>query len=193
MKFSIPPHGSPKVDGASWIRAEGPELPHPVLIRLGIGGDERLIATGLIIEADGELATRATRIPLAAIVTEFAAAASKPATYKRLYAEMAGHPEFAEDKSKLWRDWKPEAEEGFLPGLGADFLDVDTRQRVIPRVRPGRRGYPDEHYRDVAKAYRRAKRRHPRAPVRALMDDEHAAEATVHRWLREARRRGFLD
>jgi len=84
-----------------------------------------------------------------------------------------------------------------------DILEAIARPRKGPwltallheqptRARPGRRGYPDSHYRQVAKAYRRAKRQHPRAPIRALMAELDTSEPTVHRWLRTATEKGFL-
>ncbi len=186
MKFSIPPHGAPEVDGI-WIRAEGDDLPHPVLFRLGIGDDGQVIATGLLVATEGELTTRALRLPLAHIVSEFAAVVvSRRAIAKRLAAELAGHPEW--EKDPRWRAWTAE---------GASPADYVAHPRVgpankVPRVRPGRRGYPDDFYRNVAKEYTRAKRQHPQAPIRALMEELHAAEPTVHRWIRTARHKGFI-
>lgn len=188
MDFTAPLHGIPEIHGASWIRASGERLPYPVLIRLGVGDDGRLVATGLLIETEGELTTRAARTPVAEIVTEIAAL--KPAAWKQLFAEMIGRPECAKDKR--WRDWQPEAPEGFPAGLAADFVAVPARTRPVKRVRPGRRGYPDDYYRDIATRYAQAKRQHPRAPIRALMAELHATEPTVHRWLRTAREKGFI-
>ncbi len=97
------------IHGASWIRAEGDDLPHPVLVRLGKGDDGRLVATGVLIEADegGELAARAMRVPLSRIVAGFIAATSKTATYKRLQRELHGRP-------------KSDLETGWAPGKGLD-------------------------------------------------------------------------
>ena len=162
-----------------------------MLVRLGLGEGGRLTATGLLIEADdGELTASALRLPLAGIVEEFAAAASKPTTYKRLYAELIGHPEFARDRG--WQGWRPEASGDLLAGLAVDFLDVQTRADQVPVARPGRRGHSDEHYRRIARAYTMAKRKYPKAPIRKLMQATGKPEATVHRWIRIARERGFL-
>lgn len=189
MRFSVAPHGAlEQIDGI-WIRAEGDDLPHPVLIRLGWGEDDQLVATGLLIAAEGEreLTTRALRLPLARIVSEFATTvASKPATAKRLSLELSGRSEWAKDLR--WKTWDPRG------ASAADFI-AHPRTGAAPtieRVRPGRRGHPDAHYRQVAKAYARAKRKHPRAPIRALMAELHATEPTVHRWIRTAREKGFI-
>lgn len=184
MRFTIPPHGAPDIDGI-WIRAEGDDLPHAVFFRLGVGEDGQLVATGLLITAERELTTRAVRLPLAAIVSKFAAEVeAKPSTYKRLQAELSGRDL---EKDAGWRAW---AAEGRSP---ADFVAYPRTGPVqVRRVRPGRRGYPDDHYRTVAKKYAQAKRRHPRAPIRALMEEFHAAEPTVHRWIKTAREKGFI-
>jgi hypothetical protein len=189
MRFSVPRHGTPGIEGASWIRAEGGDLPHPVLVRLGLGDDNRIVATGVLIEAEGELSTRALRLPLAGIVAAFVAAASRPATYKRLRRELFGIDAESEGEAA----WRPDAPEG-MPAwwLAADFLSSADRTQAVPRVRPGRRGYPDAHYRQVAQAYGRAKRKRPRAPIKALMAELHITEPTAHRWLRTARERGLV-
>jgi len=186
MRFSIPP--SPP---GTWIRVEDDELPHPLLVRLGLAHDGRLVATGLLIEAEGELVSKDLRLPLARIVGEFAAAASKRTTFKRLWGELLGTLGI----EVVWEGGGP-AE---IPGSTENsdlwlraLLPVPTRTSPIARVRPGRRGHTKEHYEKVATAYRRAQREHPRAPIQALMTELHATEPTVHRWLRTARERGFL-
>ena len=149
------------------------------------------MATGLLIQAKGEVTARALRrIPLPAIVTEFASAASKPATYKRLRRELFGIAAESESEAK----WRPKAPRGVPEWwLAADFLEVADRARSVPRLRPGKRGYPDDFYRQVGRSYLRAKRRHPRAPIKALMAEFDRPEPTVHRWLQTARERGFLE
>ncbi len=149
MRFSIPARGVPRLAGATWIRAEDRELPHPVLIRLGLGDDGRLVATGVLVEADDELTSRELRIPLARIVAEFADAASKPATHSRLFGELHGID------YRLTGEVPPK-----IPGLWEDLLPVTSKERPIRRVRPGRRGHSDAFYRQVAKDYRRVKREH---------------------------------
>jgi hypothetical protein len=185
VRFTIPPAGLPRLDGI-WIRVEGDELPSPAFFRLGVGDDGQLIATGLLIATEKELTTRATRLPLAGIVSKFAAeVVARPTTDKRLQAELAG-PDFQNDPR--WREWAADSR------TAADFVAHPRAEaaKAVPRVRPGRRGYPDDFYRTIAKQYAKAKRARPRAPIRALMSELHAAEPTVHRWLRTARDKGFI-
>ena len=128
MRFSIPARGIPQVTGATWIRAEDRELPHPVSIRLGLGDDGRLVATGVLVEADDELTSRELRIPLARIVAEFADAASKPATHSRLFGELHGIG------YRLTGQVPPK-----IPGLWEDLLPVTSKERLYPAcARPAR-------------------------------------------------------
>lgn len=182
--FSVPPWGELASDNASgtWVRVEGGDLPHPFYFRFSLADDGRLVATGLHIEADGELAARDLRIPLASVVSDFLAASAKPATAGRLREELVRGIKF--DLSGVEGDELPEAWKWLLP--------VPAKKRPVRRARPGRRGHPETHYRQVAQAYREAKRRQPRAPIRALMEELHASEPTIHRWLRTARERGYL-
>lgn len=68
----------------------------------------------------------------------------------------------------------------------------------VPDDLGSRPTYTDEHFRRVAQAYRVGLRRRPEAPVRWIIEThlahmEHPPSgATVRRWLREARRRGFV-
>ena len=189
MEFSIPARGNLPLDGI-WIRAEGRELPHPTYFRLGIGDDGKLVATGLVIAPDGELTARGARVPLADIVARFAEAVIEPATRRRLRVELDNRPEWEQDPR--WQQEQPEAPPGSPDWWGAlEFMAMPSAGAALPvaRVRPGPHGYSDEHYQQVAETYRHAD---VRAPIRAVMREHHASESTATRWVREARRRGYL-
>jgi hypothetical protein len=179
LRFSVA-----NAEQAIWIRAEGGALPLPVHVRLGTSADGRLIATGVQIETDGELNARDLRLPLARIVSEFGAAASHPRNFKRFMQEAYG-------MDVVWEGGEPSKMETALGEL-LRWSPTSTRRSPVPRSRPGRRGYPAEHYRQVAKVYRQAKRQRPRAPIRFVMDELHASEPTVHRWLNAAVEKGLL-
>jgi hypothetical protein len=190
MRFSIPARGTPPIDGASWIQVQGVrvadrDLP-PFFVRMGLGDDGRLLATGLLIETEEELTTRALRLPLADIVSRFAAAASKPATYKRLHAELFARGDLANDER--WSAWEPEG------ATAADFVAQPRSGPAVkvPRARPGRHGHPPDFYRAFAKDYERAMREHPHRPIRALMEQLGYSEAQVHRFKDKARAQGYL-
>jgi len=99
MHFSVPLHGVPDTGAASWIRAEGEPLTHPVYVRLALGDDGEIVATGLLVDGgDAALTTRGSRVPLADVASAFAAIVAKPAIYKRLARELFGRePSDAED------------------------------------------------------------------------------------------------
>lgn len=61
-------------------------------------------------------------------------------------------------------------------------------------IRPGRRGYPPEHWWRVAVAYRAAQRHAPRGPVKWLAEhwDPPVSTASVHRWLNHPAYRSYL-
>jgi hypothetical protein len=193
MRFSISRSGPPAdmepaadmEPPTTWIRVEDAALPAPLRLRLAVGDDQRLLCTGLLIDTpEGELTARDLRdIRLSEILTTFVRQAPRtPELNSLLIFLYAGT-------------------HSVTTSPGTDPYEVMTRmqavakrqtRRRVRRTRPGRRGYPDDHYRQVAAAYQRAKRQHPRAPIRALMDELHVSEPTVHRWLRIAVERGFL-
>ena len=61
-----------------------------------------------------------------------------------------------------------------------------------PRVKPGPKGWPHEHFVKVAGAYQRVLETHPRTPIRALARQLDRSEPTVHRWLQRCRDLGLL-
>ena len=66
------------------------------------------------------------------------------------------------------------------PGVQDSALDPDTR-----------RGRPDQFYREVATAYLELAQITPR-PAADLAHSHDVPQTTAHRWIKEARRRGFL-
>jgi hypothetical protein len=180
MEFSIPRGGTPRIgEAGTWVRADGDGLRHPVAIRLQVADDGRLLVTGLLIEADHELIARDLRFPIGRIVAAFSAAMGRPATLKRLFRELLG--------SDL-------VLEGDIP----EALPPEWRKLLLPptdaprRTRPGPHVHDDAFYQRLAEDYRQALRTHPQRPIRALMKARGYSEPTIHRQLREARRRGFL-
>jgi hypothetical protein len=62
---------------------------------------------------------------------------------------------------------------------------------AAPRVVPAGRGRPDRFYRDIADAYLDLAQRSTR-PASELAEAHGVPVTTAHRWVKEARRRGFL-
>lgn len=200
-KFKVPKHGEAHAEGGSWIRATGEDLPETVLVRLGVGEDGKIVATGLLIEAKNarELTTRAARIPVAQLVGEFVAATANTRTYKRLARELHDREQSAEEDA--WQDTQGigrarEFVEVLAP-VDGDLAGWSGQHELVTRARPGRRGWPDDHWRAVAQAYRQAEKDYPGEEVKAVRrmlgaDSHPVPEATVHRWLRTAEDRDFL-
>ena len=193
MQFSVP--DQVPVEG-SWIRAEGGVLPHPVMLRLAVADDGRMLVTGLVIEADQGLASSDLRFRLSKVVSEFSAAASKPATLKRLFKEITGSDLVWEGSAK--RSKAPARlvlegpEPNVLPPEWSWLPLLLPSSTASPRARPGPRGHDEEFYRRLASAYRKAQREHPRRPIQALVESRGYSEPATHRQIREARRRGLL-
>jgi hypothetical protein len=197
MKFSTQTNGVPPVSGGSWIRVDGLEVAGQrlatVFIRLGLSQRQQLIATGLLVETDGELSTRALRIPLTRIVREYAAATEDdPQMVRQLAAEIYGHPELMNDPR--FRDYIHEPN-GVPPG--AVVIDTDAlrkRVRRPPPSRPGRRGHPESFYRKVADDYSQAKRDSPREPVREMFlhMGYWVTDRQIRRYIKKAREMGFI-
>jgi hypothetical protein len=123
-------------------------------------------------------------VPVAWIETE----ANMPDVYWQLY-------------NRLFDSVHLELIEGNDPGLeqfvrGADIADIEPAavHRApfvrLPKV-PAGAAYPDTFYERVAVAYR-AYMRMGVAPAQRIAEDSSAPVSTVHRWIREARRRGHL-
>jgi len=76
---------------------------------------------------------------------------------------------------------------GLLPGW------VKSAQSYRPpRVKPGPKGWPREHFVKVADAYLKALTTHPKTPIRRLARQLERSEPTVHRWLQRCRDLGLL-
>lgn len=71
------------------------------------------------------------------------------------------------------------------------FLGRDV-EALRPR-RPGRAGYPDDHYAKVAEVYRDLRDRFPNAPTARTAEALHAHPATIRRWVARARALGYLE
>ncbi len=69
---------------------------------------------------------------------------------------------------------------------------VKTEVYEPPRGRPGPKGWPSEHFANVATEYRHALSKHPARPVQALRRQLHVSESTAHRWLQRCRDMGLL-
>lgn len=76
--------------------------------------------------------------------------------------------------------------------FGAMVRYLNERAPLADRVRPGAAGYGDEHFAEVAKAYRAALIEAPHAPTKLLSERLHVSLPTARRWIQRARDRGYL-
>jgi hypothetical protein len=165
------------VDG-DWYewRQDEPPLAGTVLVRIGVGPGGRLVLTGLRIEGtpSAELlrAIPVGRIEAAANAQLTAGEAARGTAHVLSTRPRPVAAPVAEDIG--WEMTEPS-------------LAV-TRPAAGP-ARP--RGRPDVFYRHVADVYLTYAQASPR-PACDLADEHGVPVSTAHRWVKEARRRGFL-
>lgn len=73
-----------------------------------------------------------------------------------------------------------------------DWRTFRKPEKPIPVKRPGRSGWPDEHYREVA-ALAKAARDRGMSARSAIAERWGRPEATADKWMMTARRKGFLE
>jgi hypothetical protein len=174
----------PTSDGWYEWRQE-PPLPAGVLVRVAVVPDGRLVLTGLRVEG-GPTAELLRSIPVGRIE----AAANAQLTVVDDAVVPAGMARHRPSGTRV-----PRASE-----LGWDTVDPG-RARERPPMPPrlsrgaepsaGRRGHPDAFYRNVAVAYLDLAQASSR-PAAELAEANGVPSTTAHRWIKEARRRGYL-
>ena len=65
------------------------------------------------------------------------------------------------------------------------------KSRTDPK-RPGRKGHPEAHYREIAAEYEEFRRLGSPSPTADLANSRNVSRSTAAGWVREARKRGFL-
>ncbi len=80
----------------------------------------------------------------------------------------------------------------FTAGLEKDASSAKASKPEPAPGRPGRRGHPDEHYREVAERYRQLHAEGVTNPTATIAAERFANHNTVAGWLRGARERGYL-
>jgi hypothetical protein len=167
----------PVADGWYEWRQDEPPLAGAVLVRVAVGAGGRLVLTGLRI--DGTPSAELLRaIPVgrieAAANAQLAAGDSAGGTTPvvSLRARPVAPP-VAED-------------------IGWEMVEPALAVVRAAPAGPGRlRGRPDVFYRQVADVYLEFAAASAR-PARDLADRHGVPVSTAHRWVKEARRRGFL-
>lgn len=155
-----------------WLHVHDPELPVSTWFRMGVSEDGRLVCTGLLLGGD---------VPDEEVTT----------------STLRGIP-VAQLLAEVERMAK--GEHGALAEAWAREVGIGRADRFErPKVRPGRRGHPREHYEEVARRYLEALRTHPHKPTAHLAqtitdpDGHPVAPSTVRRWLERAEQMGLLN
>ncbi len=157
------------VDQDVWFRAapsdeNDPLAAMPVFLRITRSEAGKLICTALLIGDDG-------RSPFPA--RPITAAILRTIPLPELLAAALDSADFPDSYGASIR--------AYLAGLP-----------TIAASHPGPRGHSDNHFRDVATAYRAALVSAPRAPTKWLAQQMHVSLPTARRWVQRARDRGFL-
>jgi hypothetical protein len=160
------------LQNGGWVRYRADRLPAPVLVRFQ-EHTGRLVVTELYLEHQGGIeATLLRQVPLGRIE----AWANSPEAAGSIRARLGlVVPDLRAAASELGRTYNPKK---VTPALVLDAPE-------------SRRDHGDDFYRSVARVYGQAAATH-RAPATAMAEANHVPVSTVHRWVKEARRRGFL-
>ncbi|MGI5246000.1 hypothetical protein [Dactylosporangium sp. CA-139066] len=166
------------VDG-DWYewRQDEPPLAGTVLVRVGVGPGGRLVLTGLRIEGT----------PSAELLRAIPVGRIEAAANAQLTAVEAVRGTAAVVNTRPRPVAPPVAED-----VGWEMTEPAL---AVARAAPGgatrMRGRPDVFYRQVADVYLTYAQASPR-PACDLADERGVPVSTAHRWVKEARRRGFL-
>lgn len=132
--------------------------------------DGRLVVTSVTIKSDRVTGRLLGTVPLGRI--EDVANEPDTATYVR---ERLGEALASEDDEAL-DEWE---------------ASIDDRQELAPIPVPAGPGYPDSFYLAIARAYGQCAATSNRPAIR-LAEVQGVPASTVHRWVKEARRRGLM-
>ena len=162
-----------------------PPLAGTVLVRVEATPGGRLVLRGLRI--DGEPTAGLLRgIPVGRI--------EAAANAQLMSVQDAIVPRPGDGKLPKHPHWRgPSAALPERPSLpGWEATDPDHAAQRTRHHRPlAKRGRPDEFYRDLAHAYLNLAQSSAR-PVAELASTHQVPQTTAHRWVKEARRRGYL-
>jgi hypothetical protein len=190
-----------------WVLYRSTDLPCPVFIRFA-DVEARLVPVDLFIENDDGIDVNLLRrIPLGRLESW----ANTGKTAKAIRDDLAAQP--GPDlrtavrffRHGLGPAYEPTASPNEWPLLMllAQYDDVDGPVMELPRLAtvtrdhsaalptPKSRPYPDSFYRHVAEVYGRLIEV-GKKPAPAISEANNVPITTAHRWVREARRRGFL-
>jgi hypothetical protein len=163
-------------DWYEWRQVE-PSLGGRVLVRVGVEAGGRLVLTGLRIDG----------VPSAELLRAIPVGRIEAAANAQLAAVEAGHgTDAAVVNTRPKPVVAPVAED-----VGWEMIEPALAVTRAINGAARLRGRPDVFYREVADVYLTYAQASPR-PACDLADEHGVPVSTAHRWVKEARRRGFL-
>jgi|GEM_PF-6094449 len=170
LRFRPVMPGEQAEDWHRWVGVGLDVVPYPVEIRVNRTEDGRLACTGL------QLGARLDIDP-PQVETEITARSLRDLPISQILGAIARQ-----------LPAQPMAAEA----LGVNGVIQGPPLRRATRPRPGPRGWPREHFEEVARVYREGLAREPRAPVKYVRETMFTTEPTARRWIQRARDMGLL-
>ena len=191
-----------------WIRYAASDLEAVLFVRFAHAADGRLQPTDLFLEGDGHLtASMLRRLPLSKIEAEVNGPDMRKHLEKGLelpspdlrtavsyFSTMIGEEGERHWAAQMLRSQLDGSDVEPAPRI--EHEDARPRRRRAPSIvlvevpeKGGR--YPDEFYAGLARVYTNLVATSER-PAADIAEANHVPVTTVHRWIKEARRRGFL-
>lgn len=180
------PRGRITIGRGGWVLYEDPDLKADIRLRLSRDRNGRLKVLSMHVEAKAGIdGTLLRDIPLGKILARLRAAGNAD-----LWIMWASEQE-GEDLAARVRDLDAQLVMPVDKELIAEAADLAKLEDLHRRF-PGRAKRPDEFYETVGRVFTRLAAT-TRNPAGTIADRLHAERTTVHRWVKEARRRGLLD
>ncbi|MEV4170245.1 hypothetical protein [Nonomuraea sp. NPDC049709] len=159
--------------GEDWYEwRQEPPLSGTVLVQVAVAAGGRLVLTGLRIDG-APTAGLLRSIPVGRI-------------------EVAANAQLTAVDDVITPVTVSRLRQTELPSLDGAGWEMTAPDRAVPRPAPVRkRGRPDDFYREIADTYHELAQVSAR-PAAELAELRDVPITTAHRWVKEARRRGFL-
>ncbi len=194
-----------KVGRGGWCYYADVQLPVPLLVRFGLRGNRVVVVAVHVASEEGVTGTTLRSIPLGRIE----ATANAPSLADQIRRSIEEQAEAVDKESAAHWNAMVSADAPNVLSTNITFtLKGKTVTRSIPLMVPVGTGpakkepaetegkktsrRPDDFYRSVAERYAELAR-FVRNPAAVLAEESGVQSVTIHRWLKEARRRGLYN
>ena len=168
-----------------WILYDDPELGAEVRLQLSFDEDGEIEIVALLVQAASGLdGTLLREIPLGSIVARIRA--SQAYLWVKWARRREGEEEEASRRLRELDDMAPPTSREAV----AEAVEFAALARLL-KQHAGRAKRPDEFYALVAQVFTRLSA-NSRRPAKDMASNFRLPESTVHRWVKEARRRGLF-